>query len=129
VEGSGEPAIACDPRVDWFLYQVVAYSHYTNGAGPNGYDDFFGILFPLMDGVGTYTVHGSNAEAHLLYNGVRYFAMPTVMSSDGSIVVTRSDDRIEGTFAVTVVDAQQLTTSIHLTGHFSVHAGYATSCP
>ena len=44
-EASGLPAIACDPRVDWFLYQVVLYDNYTNGSGPLGYDFFFAIFF------------------------------------------------------------------------------------
>src|SRR5262245_22942985 len=128
VEASGAPAIACDPRVDWFLYQVVCYSHHTNGSGPNGYDFFFGFLFPLMDGVGTYTVQGDKLEAHFYYNGTRYLAHPNVDTSDGTVTVTRSDDRIDGTFSVTVVEYQG-TTTLPLTGHFSVHSGYSTSCP
>ena len=125
-EGSGTPAVACDPRVDWFLYQVVMYSNYTNGPGPNGYDSFFGILFPLMDGVGTYTVQGDHVEVYF-YNGTRYAANRNLTTSDGTVVVTRSDDRIEGTFTVTVVDLQE-TTSFTLTGHFGVSAGYSASC-
>jgi len=127
-EGSGLPATACDPRVDWYLYQVLLYENFTNGAGPNGYDFFFGFLFPLADSVGTYTVQGDKLEAHFYYNGTRYLAHPNVDTSDGTVTVTRSDDRIDGTFSVTVVEYQG-TTTLPLTGHFSVHSGYSTSCP
>jgi hypothetical protein len=42
--------------------------------------------------------------------------------------VTRSDDRIEGTFTITVVDSAQ-TSSLTLTGRFGVDSGYSTDCP
>ena len=128
-EGSGMPGVACDPRVDWYLYQVLLYDHYTNGSGPNGYDFFFGLaFFGLADSVGTYTVHGNDLEAHF-NNGTRYIAHENVAASDGTVVVTRSDDRIEGTFTVTAVDFETQTTSITLTGRFSVGSGYSMTCP
>lgn len=129
-EASGAPAITCDPRVDWFLWQVTCYDNYTNGSGPNGYDFFFGILFPFSDPftVGTYTVQGDGLEVHF-NNGTRYLAHPNADSTDGTVVVTRADDRIEGTFTATAIDYETQTTTITLTGHFSVKAGYSMSCP
>lgn len=126
-EGSGAPSIACDPRVDWFASQVVLYENYTGGTGPSGYDFFFGILFPTVDAVGTYSVHGDNLQAFLDI-GTRYVAGPLAAASDGTVVVTRSDDRIEGTFTITVVDSAQ-TSALTLTGRFGVDSGYSTSCP
>ena len=127
-EASGLPATACDPRVDWYLYQVLLYENFTNGTGPNGYDFFFGFLLPLADSVGTYTVQGDDLEAHFHYNGIRYLAHPNADVSDGTVVVTRSNDRIDGTFSVTVVEYQG-TTTLPITGRFSVDSGYSTSCP
>ena len=127
-EASGLPATECDPRVDWYLYQVLLYENFTNGTGPNGYDFFFGFLFPLADSVGTYTVQGDELEAHFHYNGIRYLAHPNADVTDGTVVVTRSDDRLDGTFSVTVVEYQG-TTTLPITGRFSVDSGYSTRCP
>jgi len=44
-------------------------------------------------------------------------------------VVTRADDRIEGTFTATLVDYDTQTQYITLTGHFNIKAGYSMSCP
>ncbi|MGH2570764.1 MAG: hypothetical protein ACRDGR_06040 [bacterium] len=128
MEASGMPATACDPRVDWYFYQVLLYENFTNGSGPNGYDFFFGFLFPLADSVGTYTVQGDELEAHFHSNGTRYLAHPNADETDGTVVVTRSDDRIDGTFSVTVVEYQG-TTTLPITGRFSVDSGYSASCP
>jgi hypothetical protein len=127
-EASGMPAAACDPRVDWYLYQVLLYEDFTNGGGPNGYDFFFGFLFPFADSVGTYTVQGDELEAHFHSNGTRYLAHPNAETTDGTVVVTRSDDRIDGTFSVTVVEYPG-TATLPITGRFSVDSGYSTSCP
>jgi hypothetical protein len=118
---------ACDPRVDWYLYQVHVYQNFTGGSELNGYNFFFGFLFPFADSVGTYTVQGDEIEAHYWPNRTtRYLAHPNVDTTDGTVVVTRSDDRIEGTFNVMAVEYQG-TTMIPITGRFSVENGW--SCP
>lgn len=104
------------------------YENFTNGTGPNGYDFFFGFLFPMADSVGTYTVQGDELEAHFHSNGIRYLAHPNADTTDGTVVVTRSDDRIEGTFSVTVVEYPG-TATMPITGRFSVDGGYSMSCP
>jgi hypothetical protein len=100
----------------------------AGGTGPNGYDFFFGFLFPMADSVGTYTVQGDELEAHFHSNGTRYLAHPNADTTDGTVVVTRSDDRIEGTFSVTVVEYPG-TALLPITGRFSVDGGYSMSCP
>jgi hypothetical protein len=126
-EASGLPEIDCDPRVDWGAYQVVLWSNHTGGSGPSGYETFFEIMFPNADSVGTYTVHGDYCQA-MLYDGAYYSASPLLGTSLGTVQVTRSDTRIEGTFAITVVDAGE-TTSLDLAGSFAVDKGFSTSCP
>ncbi len=125
-EASGLPSIDCDPRVDWGFSQVILWNDHTNGSGPNGYELFFEIMFPNVDDVGTYTVHGDMLQA-LFYDGINYSASPLMDTSNGSVTVTRSDTRIEGTYTLTVVDAQGNTKT--LAGSFSVENGFSLSCP
>ena len=124
---AGAPAIECDPRIDRYFYQVHLYANYSGGGGPNGYDYYFGILFPFRDSVGTYTVHDDSLMVSY-QPGPRYMAGPLVPTSDGTVVVTRSDDRIQGTFTATLVDLQQSSSSIALTGRFDIKSGYS-HCP
>jgi hypothetical protein len=126
-EASGLPTIDCNPRVDWASYQVVLWDDFTGGIGPNGYDKFFEVMFPAADTVGTYTVQGDFCQS-LYYDGSNYTASPILNTSSGTVQVTRSDTRIEGTFTITVVDAAE-TTSINLTGSFGVDRGWSLSCP
>ncbi|MDH3214861.1 MAG: hypothetical protein OEN01_01055 [Candidatus Krumholzibacteria bacterium] len=126
-EASGLPNIDCDPRVDWAFSQVVLWDNHTGGSGPNGYELFLEIMFPAVDTVGTYTVHGDSFQA-LFYNGVNYAASPLFSTSAGTVNVTRSDARIEGTYNITVVDMGE-TASINLTGSFGIDAGFSLSCP
>lgn len=127
VEASGLPDIDCDPRVDWGSNQVVMWHDYTDGAGPNGYELFFDIMFPNNDDVGTYTVQGDYLQALLHLNGMDYSASPILGSSIGSVTVTRSDTRIEGTYTITLVDAGEQNL-ITVTGSFAVDAGWSLSC-
>jgi hypothetical protein len=85
-------------------------------------------MFAITDGIGTYSVHGDALQSFFHYTGVDYSASPLVATSGGTAVVTRSDDRIEGTFTVTVVDASQ-TTTLELSGWFEVDRGFSVSCP
>lgn len=126
IEASGLPDIDCDPRVDWSASQVILWDDFTDGSGPSGYELNFEVMFPLVDGVGTYTVHGDYIQV-FFYNGTSYMASPVLASSNGTVTVTRSDDRIEGTYIVTVVNADE-TDSIALSGHFGVGRGFALSC-
>jgi hypothetical protein len=127
-EASGLPSIDCDPRVDWASYQVVLWDDFTSGSGPNGYDLFFELMFPVNDDVGTYTVHGSSMQALLYDNGVNYSASPLIGASNGTVDVTRSDTRIEGTFTFTLTDATG-TLSVAVSGSFGVEGGWSLSCP
>jgi len=77
--------------------------------------------------VGTYTVHGESFQT-LFHNGADYSASPIMDTSSGTVVVTRSDTRIEGTFNIVVVDAAE-TTSLTLTGSFGIQKGFSLSCP
>ena len=128
VEASGLPNIDCDPRVDWGASQVILWNDFTGGEGPNGYELFFEIMFPVADSVGTYTVHGNYLQAMLHENGTYYTASPLLNTSSGTVHVTRSDDRIEGDYSVTLVDADA-TTSVTMTGRFGVDRGFSLSCP
>ena len=126
-EASGLPSIDCDPRVDWAFSQVIGWADFTNGSGPNGYDLFFNIMFPNIDSVGTYTVQGDNLQA-LVYNGELYTCSPVYPTSAGTVQVTRSDSRIEGTYAITAIDSLG-TTSVNFAGTFGVDNGFSLSCP
>ena len=57
-----------------------------------------------------------------------YLAHPNADTTNGTVVVTRSDDRIEGTFSVTVVEYPG-TALLPISGRFSVDGGYSMSCP
>lgn len=126
-EGSGAPAIECDPRIDWYFSQVHLYANYTNGSGPNGYDYYFGIVFPFRDGVGTYSVHDDSLMVSF-QPGPRYIATALVPAADGTVVVTRSDDRIQGTLTFSLVEYPQQSTTIDVAGRFDIKSGYS-SCP
>ena len=126
-EASGLPSVDCDPRVDWAFDQVVGWANYTDGSGPNGYDLFFEIMFPAVDTVGTYTVQGNALQA-MFYNGEFYTASPLRPATSGTVQVTRSDSRIEGTFTITAVDSLG-TTSVDFAGSFGVDSGFSLSCP
>jgi hypothetical protein len=126
-EASGLPAIDCDPRVDWGANQVVFWQNFTAGNGPNGYERFMDVLFPAVDTVGTYTVQGDYCQV-LFYNGINFGAGPQWNTSTGTVQVTRSDTRIEGTYTFVVVDVDE-TTSHTLTGSFGIDAGFSLSCP
>jgi hypothetical protein len=127
IEASGLPNIDCDPRVDWGAYQVVLWHTFTGVGAVNGYDHFFEIMFPVADSVGTYTVQGDFLQA-LFFEGKFFTAGPQVPTSHGTVVVTRSDSRIEGTYALTVIDSAG-TDSLRLSGEFGVDNGFSLSCP
>jgi hypothetical protein len=126
IEASGLPNIDCDPRVDWSFNQVVGWANFTNGSGPNGYDLLFDIMFPGADTVGTYTVQGDWIQA-VIYDGVSYGAGPGSGLTSGTVQVTRSDTRIEGTYTFTAIDS--LGTLVDFAGAFGVEAGFSLSCP
>ena len=125
-EGPGA-AIECDPRIDRYFYQVHLYANYTNGSGPYGYDYYFGIVFPFRDGVGTYSVHDDSLYVSF-QPGPRYIATPLVPAADGVVDVTRSDDRIEGTFDMTLVEYPGQATTVSVAGRFNMKNGYS-HCP
>lgn len=127
IEASGLPAIDCDPRVDWGADQVVIWHTFTGVGTINGYEHFLEIMFPVTDTVGVYTVQGDYLQA-LLFDGKFYSASPLATGSHGSVQVTRSDTRIEGTYALTVLDSA-LTDSLQLNGRFGVDHGFSLTCP
>lgn len=126
-EASGLPDIDCEPRVDWAASQVVMWDHFSGNGGASGYDLLVDIMFPVVDDVGTYTVHEDFLQA-VYYQGETYLANPILAASNGTVIVTRSDSRIEGSYDVTVVDSTQ-TKSIRLTGTFGIDAGWSLTCP
>lgn len=127
IESSGLPSIDCDPRVDWAFTQVIGWADFTNGGGPNGYDVFLDLLFPAADTVGTYTVQGDNMQA-IFYSGQYFTASPILPASSGTVQITRSDSRIEGTFTLTAVDTLG-TNPVNFAGNFGIDSGISLSCP
>jgi len=86
----------------------------------------FDIMF-LDDSVGTYdvTVPADGAQVVYAPNGTTYLA--NFAQGSGTVTVTRSDTRIEGTFDVTVDDGGN--NPINLSGSFGVDSGNSLSCP
>jgi hypothetical protein len=126
-----DPVIECNPRVDWFSNQVLLFDNYT-GAGPyNGFEMFFDIMFAVTDAVGTYAISADPIQVVLGDStGTTYTANQILDNSSGTVEVTRSDTRIEGTFNVVLVDASgNPGTGPTLTGSFGVDAGASLSCP
>lgn len=116
--------VVCDPRVDWAFKQVVLYDSYS-GAGQ--WDMFFDIMF-LSDDVGTYDITAQTDGIQVVFtNGsVNYTANFIKTGSSGTVNVTRSDTRIEGTFTVTAVDTGS--NPITLSGSFGVDSGNSLDC-
>jgi hypothetical protein len=116
--------IACEPRVDWASNQVILYDNYTSGGQ---WDMIFDIMF-INDAVGTYDITASADGINVVFmNGsVNYSANFATAGSSGTVNVTRSDTRIEGTFTITAVDAGS--NSITLSGSFGVESGHSLSC-
>lgn len=125
-EKSGLPSIDCDPRVDWAFSQVVGWANFVGGAGPNGYELFIDIMFPLEDTVGTYTVQGDFVQV-LVYNQQYYTASPAYPATSGTVEVTRADTRIEGTYDVVAADSAG-TVFVTFAGTFDVARGVSLSC-
>jgi len=125
-ELSGLPSIDCDPRVDWAFSQIVGWSDFTNGTGPNGYELFIDIMFPRADTVGTYTVQGDFIQV-LVYNQEFYSASPVYPATSGTVQVTSSDTRIEGTYNVVAADTSG-TSLVNFAGTFGVSRGVSLSC-
>ena len=124
-EKSGLPDIDCDPRVDWAFNQIVGWADFTNGPGPNGYDLMMDIMFAAKDTVGTYSVQGDFVQV-LIYNGTFYTASPVFGTTSGTVVVTRADTRIEGTYDVTASDSSG--TLVDFSGSFGVASGFDLDC-
>jgi len=116
-------AVTCDPRVDWASNQIILYDNYL---GNNNWEMIFDIMF-LDDSVGTYdvTVPADGAQVVYAPNGTTYLA--NFAQGSGTVTVTRSDTRIEGTFDVTVDDGGN--NPINLSGSFGVDSGNSLSCP
>jgi hypothetical protein len=119
-----DPDIVCDPRVDWASNQIILYDNYLGGSN-------WELIFDIMlfdDSVGTYDVQVAG-EAFVSYipNSTPYTTNPNFSNSSGTITVTRSDSRIEGTFDVVVVDAGD-SNPIAVTGSFGVESGNSLSC-
>ncbi len=121
------PTIVCDPRVDWSFNQVILYDNYI-GPDPDDWGMIFDIML-LSDAVGTYdvTVPGDGLVVVLIDSSGTYQASFGIAGSSGTVTVTRSDTRIEGTFTINAVDAGSNT--ITLSGSFGVDSGISLSCP
>jgi hypothetical protein len=117
-------AIVCEPRVDWASNQVILYDNYI-GAGQ--WDMIFDIMF-ISDAVGTYdiTAQADAIQAVFMNGSVNYIANFVTVGSSGTVNVTRSDTRIEGTFTITAVDADS--NPITLSGSFGVDSGNSLNC-
>ena len=116
--------IVCDPRVDWAFNQVIFYDNYI---GSNQWATIFDIMF-INDAVGTYDIALPTDGLVVVYldGVVPYTASFAEAASSGTVNVTRSDTRIEGTFSITAVDAAF--NPITLSGSFGVDSGFALSC-
>ena len=116
--------IVCEPRVDWASNQVILYDNYI---GSEQWDMIFDIMF-LNDAVGSYDITASadGIQAIFMNGGVNYTANFATVGSSGTVNVTRSDERIEGTFTITAVDAGS--NPITLSGSFGVESGNSLSC-
>jgi hypothetical protein len=66
----------------------------------------FDIMF-INDAVGIYdiTVPADGLQVAFVNGGVNYMANFVTVGSSGTVNVTRSDTRIEGTFTIIAVDA------------------------
>ena len=119
------PTITCDPRVDWAFNQVILYDSYL---GANQWDMIFDIMF-LNDALGTYdvSVSGDGLNVSFMDSSVIYAANFATPGSSGTVTVTRSDNRIEGTFTINAVDGSSNTKT--LSGSFGVDSGNSLSCP
>ena len=119
------PTIVCDPRVDWASNQVVLYDTYL---GNSEWDIFFDIMF-IDDAVGTYDVlvPGDGVNVVFMDSSEIYQANFATAGSSGTVTVTRSDTRIEGTFFINAADIDSNT--ITLSGSFGVDSGNSLSCP
>ena len=117
--------IVCDPRVDWAFNQVILYDNYI---GSGQWDMIFDIMF-ISDSVGTYdiTVPADGLQVVFINGSVTYMANFATAGSSGTVNVTRSDTRIEGTFTTTAVDPGS--SPITLSGSFGVESGNSLSCP
>ncbi len=116
--------IVCEPRVDWASNQVILYDNYI---GSGQWDMIFDIMF-LNDAVGTYDITAQTDAIQVVFmnGGVNYTANFITAGSSGTVNVTRSDTRIEGTFTITAVDAGS--NPITLSGSFGVESGHSLSC-
>ena len=119
------PTIVCDPRVDWAFSQVILWDGHLGG---NQWDIIFDIMF-IDDAVGTYDVLNLTDPINISFidSGVPYQANFATAGSSGTVTVTRSDTRIEGTFLINAADASSNT--ITLSGSFGVDSGNSLSCP
>ena len=120
--------IVCDPRVDWYSSQVILNDGYL-GAGT--WDIIFDIIIS-NNAVGTYdvSVPGDGLNVFFMDSNVTYQANFGITGSSGTVTVTRSDTRIEGTFTIYAVDTSPgSNTTIALSGSFGVDSGNSLSCP
>ena len=121
-----DPDIVCDPRVDWASSQTILWN---NHLGSSNWELIFDIML-LNDAVGTYdvTVAADGVNISYILNTVQqYYANFSLSNSTGTVIVTRSDTRIEGTFNIVVVDAGN-SNPITLAGSFGVEKGNSLSC-
>jgi hypothetical protein len=117
--------IVCEPRVDWAFNQVILYDNYI---GTGQWDMLFDIMFGISDAVGIYDITDREdaIQAIFMNNNVNYTANFVTVGSSGTVNVTRSDTRIEGTFTITAVDIDS--NPITLSGSFGVDNGNSLSC-
>jgi hypothetical protein len=112
--------------VDWAFNQVILYDTYI---GNGQWDMVFDIMFGISDAVGIYdiTVQADGLQVAFMDGSVNYISNFITVGSSGTVNVTRSDSRIEGTFTITAVDAGS--NPITLSGSFGVDSGNSLSCP
>jgi hypothetical protein len=117
--------IVCDPRVDWAFSQVILYDNYLGGGQ---WGKIFDIMFGVSDAVGPYDIALPTDGLMVVFldGTVPYVANFAEAASSGTVNVTRSDTRIEGTFTITAVDGSF--NPITLSGSFGVDSGIALSC-
>jgi len=126
-ELSGLPQIDCDPRIDWSYKQIIAYIGFSGSGQLQGYEKLFHIMFPNIDDVGSYTVHGDSLQSTFIDGAVTFIASPLYSGSSGLVIVTESGDNISGTFEITLVTSDQ-SQSVNLSGQFQIAKGNSLSC-
>lgn len=113
-----------DPRIDSYVASCLTFNC-TSIILESDYDggsSFNEILIMIIEGdsIGDYTI--GVTQASYLLNGTSYSASIVYPASSGTIsITTYDDDRIQGTFDITLVDAAD--NPLHISGSFDLEPG------